>query len=117
MEGATLVPIIGISEEMNLINFSGAKKVWPVYITIGNLPSTIRNRPGSMAILLLRLLPIPLKLAKSSKANKLLRLIKADILNGVFKRIFVPSNGAAQEGIMIHCADGQIWRCFPILSG
>jgi len=86
-------------------------------MTIGNLPSTIRNTPGSMAILLLGLLPIPPKLAKSSRADKLQRLINADTLLGVFELIFAPLNGAARVGVPIYCADGKIWRCFPIMSG
>jgi len=116
-EGATVVPIIGMSDQTNLTNFTGDKKAWLVYMTIGNLPSTIRNRPGSMAILLLGLLPIPPKLAKSSRADKLQRLINADTLRGVFKHIFAPLNSAAREGAPIDCADGKIRRCFPIMSG
>jgi len=106
-----------MSDPTNLTNFSGDKKAWAVYMTIGNLPSTIRNRPGSMAILLLGLLAIPPKLAKSSRADNLQRLINADTLRGVFELIFVPLNCAAQEGAPIDCADGKIWRCFPIMSG
>jgi len=52
-EGATLVQIIAMSDQTNLTNFSGDKKAWPVYMTIRNLPSTIRNGPGSTAIVLL----------------------------------------------------------------
>jgi len=70
-----------------------------------------------MAILLLGLLPIPPKLAKSSRADKLQRLINADTLRGVFELIFAPLNGAAREGAPIDCADGKIRRCFPIMSG
>jgi len=70
-----------------------------------------------MAILLLGLLPIPPKLAKSSRADKLQRLINADTLHGVFELIYVPLNGAAREGAPINCADSKIWRCFPIMSG
>jgi len=106
-----------MSDQTNLTNFSRDKKAWPVYITIGNLPLTIRNRPGSMAILLLGLLPILPKLAKSSRADKLQRLINADTLRGVFEFIFAPVNGAALEGAHIDCADGKIPRCFPIMSG
>jgi len=47
----------------------GDKKAWPVYITLGNLPSGRRNSPTSIAVLLLALLPIPSKLSKSSKAD------------------------------------------------
>jgi len=86
-------------------------------MTIGNFRSTIRNRPGSIAILLLGLLPIPPKLAKSSRADKLQRLINADTLRGVFELIFAPWNGAVREGGPIDSADGKIRRCFPIMSG
>jgi len=70
-----------------------------------------------MAILLLGLLPIPPKLGKSSRADKLRRLVNADILRGVCELIFAPLNSAAREGAPIDCADGKIRRCFPILSG
>ena len=106
-----------MSDQTNLNNFSGDKKAWGVYMMIGNLPSAIRNRPGSMVILLHGLLPIPPNLAKSSRADKLQRLINADTLRGVFELIFAPLNGAAGEGAPIDCADGKIRRCFPIMSG
>jgi len=112
-----VVPIIGMSDQTNLPNISGDKKEWPVYMTIRNLPSTIRNRPGSMAILLIGLLPIPPKLAKSSKADKHQRLINAETLRGVFEHTFAPLNGPAREGAPCDCADGKIRRCFPIISG
>jgi len=70
-----------------------------------------------MVILLLGLLPIPLKLAKSSRADKLQRRINADTLRGIFELIFVPLNSAAQEGATIDRAAGKIRRCFPIMSG
>jgi len=85
-------------------------------MTIGNLPLTIRNRPVSMAILLLRLLPIAPKLAKSSRADKLLRLINADTLRAVFELIFALLNSAARESATIHCTDSKIRRCFLIIS-
>jgi len=70
-----------------------------------------------MAILFLGLLPIPPKLAKFCRADKLQRRIKADTLGGLYELIFAPLNGAAREGAPIDCADGKIPRCFPIMSG
>jgi len=67
--GATVVPIIGMSDQTNLTNFSEDTKAWPVYITIGNLPSARPNSLGSMPVLLLALLPVPPKLSKSGKPN------------------------------------------------
>jgi len=106
-----------MSDQTNLTNFSGDKKAWPVYMTIGNLPSTIVNRPGPMAILLLGLLRILSKLAKSSRADKLQRLTNADTLRGVFELNFAPLNRAAREGAPIDCAEGMIRRFFPLMSG
>ena len=105
-----------MSGQTNLTKFSGDKNAWPVYMRIGNLLSTIHNRPGSMAILLLRLLPTPPKVAKSSRADKLQRLINADTLRGVCELIFPALNGAAREGAPIDCADGKIRRCLRIIS-
>jgi len=70
-----------------------------------------------MVILLLGLLPIPPKLAKSSRGDKLQRLINVDTLRGVFELIFGQLNGAARESTPIDCADGKIRRCFLIMSG
>jgi len=70
-----------------------------------------------MAILLLGLFPIPPKLAKSSRADKLQRLINADTLRGVFELIFAPLNSAVREGAPIDCVDGKIRRYFPIMLG
>ena len=83
---------------------------------IGNLPSPRRNSPGSMAVLLLALLPIPPKFSKSSKADKRLSKINADTLQDVFELIFAPLQDMAHAGIAIDCVDGKVRQCFPILS-
>jgi len=36
-DGDTVVPMIFLSDATHLTNFSGDKKAWPVYMTIGNL--------------------------------------------------------------------------------
>ena len=116
MPGATLVPIIGMSDQTNLANFSGHKKVWPVDITIGNLLSAKPNSPGSMAVLLLALLPIPPEFSKSCKANQRQRKINADTLQDVFELIFAPLQDVAHTSIAIDYAEGKVRQCFAILS-
>jgi len=105
-----------MSDQTNLTNFLSDKKAWPVYITIGNLPSARRNSPGSIAVLLLALLPIPHKFSKSSKADQCQRKINADTLQDVFELIFAPLPDLAHTAIAIDCADGKVRQCFPILS-
>jgi len=114
--GATVVPIIGISDQTNLTNFSRDKKAWPVYLTIGDLPSARRNSLGSMAVLLLALLPIPPKLSKFSKADQRQRKINADTLQDVFELIFAPVQGVAHSGVPMkrgHSVGRRILRLRP----
>ncbi|KAF8416585.1 hypothetical protein EV426DRAFT_509221, partial [Tirmania nivea] len=47
--GATLVPVLFASDATHLTNFSGDSKVWPLYMSIGNIKSSIRNQPTSHA--------------------------------------------------------------------
>src|SRR5437868_357476 len=82
----------------------------------GNLTATRYHVPGSMAILLLALLPIPPKFSQSSSADELQRQINADTLQGVFDLIFESLQEIALEGTPIGCADGNVQRCLPILS-
>ena len=108
--------MIRMSDQTYLSNFSGDKKVWPVYIILGNLPSSRRNSPGSMAVFLLALLPVSLKLSKSTSADKHQRLINAETLQLVFQLLFEPLQAMARKGVNIDCADGMVRRCFPVLS-
>ena len=111
----TVVPIIGMSDQTHQTNFSGDKKAWPVYITIGNLPLTRRKGPGSMAVLL-ALLPLSRKFAQSS-GHKLQRQINANTLQVLFEIIFESLRDTTLEGFPMDCCDGKIRRCFVILSG
>jgi len=58
--GDTLVPLIFMSDGTHLSNFAGDKKEWPVYMTIGNLSSKIRQMPSTHTVVLVALLLIPL---------------------------------------------------------
>jgi len=105
-----------MSDQTNITNFSHEKKAWPVYITIGNLLSARRNGPGSMAILLLALLPIPPGLSGATKADQRQRKINTDTLEDVFELIFARLQDVAHSGIAIDFADRKVRQCFLILS-
>ena len=112
---ATFVSVIGMSDQRHLSNLSRDKKAWPVYLTRGNLRATPCHRPGSLAVLVLALLPVPHKLTKSSSDDPP-RQINEDKLQGVFVLHFEHLQKAALKGVNIDCADRKLWRCFPILS-
>src|SRR5205807_3332724 len=100
--GSTLVPIIGLSDQTHLTNFSGDKKAWPVYMMIRNMLSQTRNSPVKMSILLLALLPVPPKFTgESARTDETQRQMNADSLKAVFDLIFVPLQQIVRGGTVI----------------
>ncbi|KAF8430743.1 hypothetical protein BGX38DRAFT_1104431 [Terfezia claveryi] len=65
--GCTLVPVILISDQTFLTNFSGDKKLWPLFMSIGNIPSHVRNKPTAQAWILIGLPLIGPKRTKGIK--------------------------------------------------
>jgi len=79
--GATVVPIIGLSDQTQLTNFSGDKKAWPVYVTISNILSPTRNSPVKMPLLLVALLPVPPKFTgESARTDEAQQQMNPDVL-------------------------------------
>ena len=98
----TIVPIICASDETHLMNYSGDKSAWPVYITIGNLSSKVRNASSSHRLLLLGLLPITPKHQSLSEVNKSrIHTILQECVYELLSPLSVPS----QEGVILKCAD------------
>ena len=103
-----VVPVIGLSDQTQLTNFSGDKKAWPVYMTIGNILSRTQNSPTNMPILLLALLPVPPKLIyESVRADEIQRQMNADALQAVFDLILAPLQEIANDGAVMDCLDGK----------
>ncbi|KAF8424232.1 hypothetical protein BGX38DRAFT_1082866, partial [Terfezia claveryi] len=56
--GCTVVPVLLALDQTYLTNFFGDKKLWRLYISIGNIKSTIRNKMTINAWIPIALLPI-----------------------------------------------------------
>jgi len=59
--GDTRVALIFMSDRTHLSNFAGDKKEWPVYMTIGNVSSKIRQMPSTHSVVMVALLLIQIK--------------------------------------------------------
>ena len=66
--GSTLVPVLFASDATHLTNFSGYGKVWPLYMSIGDIKSSTRNKSSNQAWV-----PVPLLLVGPKRVKKLFR--------------------------------------------
>src|SRR5215213_4014120 len=112
--GGTLLPIILSSDATHLTNFSGDKKAWPIYLTLGNLDSRYRNKPSNHAVITLALLPVPPKKKGLSSLRKaqIDRKIQ-DVLELILKPLQTPQ---VRNGILMECGDGHTRLCYPRLT-
>jgi hypothetical protein len=120
--GDTLVPLIFKFDRTHLSNFAGDKKEWPVYMTIGNLSSKIRQMPSTHAVLIVALLPIPV--TNSNIPQKWLdkqRQTNQEVMNKVLRQVLQPlifkqNPNAESRYYNVLCPDGNFRRCKPILA-
>jgi len=120
--GDTLVLLIFMSDRTHLSNFAGDKKEWPEYMTVGNLSSKIRQMPSMHSVVIVALLPIPIKNCNiPPKRLDDQRQTNREVLNKVLRWVLHPltfkQNPSAESGYFdVLCADGNFRRCKPVLA-
>ena len=97
------------------MNFWGDRKLWPIYMTLGNIYSSIRNKPSAHTWIPLVLLPIPpkkvdkipgfSKVQQEQEYSQTLHNILWDILCPLAD---VQKAGTIEEGIRMECGDQKI---------
>ncbi|KAF8437828.1 hypothetical protein BGX38DRAFT_1072325, partial [Terfezia claveryi] len=102
-DGGTLVPILLASDETHLTNFSGDKKLWLVYMSIGNIRSSIQNIHTIHAWI-----PIALLLIGPKRVNKIPGYsVETQEIHAL--------QTIHEKGYKMVCTDGNIRLCFPKL--
>jgi hypothetical protein len=87
---------------------------YPVYLTIGNLPKSIRHKPSQQGQILLAYLPCTHLMHITNKAAR--RHTQANLFHAAMGYILEPLKGAGIQGIEIASGDGVIHRGHPILA-
>jgi hypothetical protein len=115
-----------MSDATHLTNFCGDKKAWPVYMTIGNLSAKARMKHTMHGVLLVALLPIPVKMrevpAKIRNAQREHnRTIMQNVLRHVMHGLLPPEGVEGKPQVNVrsfyaYCADGRVRYCYPILA-
>jgi len=104
-----------------MTNFSGDKKGWPVYLSLGNVNTNIRSKISNRCYVLIALLPVPPKhtFKGPGKQNALRdqQDNNREILRCCFEIILRPLNDVQKHGKLMICPDGRMRLCFPIVCG
>ncbi|CDO75782.1 hypothetical protein BN946_scf184792.g4 [Trametes cinnabarina] len=111
--GATVVPII-ISSDKTQVTLFRNKTAYPVYLTIGNLPKSIRQKPGRQGQILLAYLPTSRLDHITNKAAR--RCVLQNMFHACMHQLLEPLQSAGGDGIVMTSGDGVSRRCYPILA-
>ena len=117
--GSTLVLVLFVSDTMHLTNFSGDGKVWPLYMSIGNIRSSIRNKPTSHAWVPVAILPnAPKHIKKVPGWSEEKQEHEAmQVLHDLLKFVLRPLSNSALDGHNIKCGDEVVRRCYFRVAG
>ncbi|KAI0250409.1 hypothetical protein BJV78DRAFT_1283211 [Lactifluus subvellereus] len=111
--GATIIPIIISSDKTQLTLFRG-KSAYPVYLTLGNIPKTIRRKPSCRAQMLIGYIPITgLDHMKNQAAR---RHALTNLFHGCMSHFLAPIGPYGKTGIAMMSGDGVWRRCHPIFA-
>ena len=117
-EGGTLAPVIIASDKTQLTQFSGNKSAYPVYLTLGNLPKSLRRKPGHRACVLIAYLSVD-KPAKKGLSKKALRLRNYEVFHRSMAVVLQPLKAAGNPhsgGLTMVGGDGTVRKVYPILA-
>ena len=109
--GGTLIPVILASDKTHLTNFSGDKAAWPLYLSIGNIKSDVRNKPTKNAWVLIGYLPsVKFEESKSQTA------LQDRLFHQCLKRILRSLINGGRDGKAMSDSVGDVRQCFPRLA-
>ncbi|KAL1938702.1 hypothetical protein VTO73DRAFT_11305 [Trametes versicolor] len=111
--GATIIPLILSSDKTQVTLFRN-KSAYPVYLTIGNLPKSIRRKPSRHGQILLAYLPTTRLDHITNKAAR--RRTLTNLFHACMGFLLKPLEDAGATGIPMMSGDGVWRRCHPILA-
>ncbi|KAJ3500836.1 hypothetical protein NLJ89_g9614 [Agrocybe chaxingu] len=114
--GATIAPIIIATDKTQLTQFSGGKSAYPVYLTLGNIPKSIRRKPSKRACILLGYLPCAAMLKASNNTKKNICIRNQRLFHEAMCLMLEPLIKAGKEGVDMTGGNGEIQQVYPILA-
>jgi hypothetical protein len=109
--GSKVLPIIFYSDATTLDHI-GKNSRHPIFITIGNIPTNLRNKPESKA--LVGLIPV-LEGSKQKKGTKEFREAIRITFHKCFEILLTPIRAQEQTGIQLKVGNSYVW-CTMIVA-
>ncbi|OJA08036.1 hypothetical protein AZE42_12446 [Rhizopogon vesiculosus] len=114
-EGTTVAPVIISTDKTQLMQFSGNKSAYPVYLTLGNIPHALRRKPSQQACILIAYLLVSKtvgeELTKKQKSSRIQQLFH-DSMHIVLEPLKQPG----KKGMEVVFGDGRVHMVHPILA-
>ncbi|KAG8733377.1 hypothetical protein FRC10_000258 [Ceratobasidium sp. 414] len=110
----TIAPLIVASDKTSVSTISGDQKVYPVYLTIGNISKRIRRKSKNRAQILIGYLPV--EDFKDVENDKERERLKGELVHRSMEILLEPLKQAGKDGVEMFCADGRLRRVYPILA-
>jgi hypothetical protein len=110
-----MAPVILATDKTQLTQFSGNKSAYPVYLTLGNLPRSIRRKPSEHACVLIAYLSVD-KIRRDNMSQVEQRGRMQRLFHESMRILLEPLKDAGNNGVEMLCADGYVRKIFPILS-
>ncbi|KAF9025713.1 hypothetical protein BDZ89DRAFT_922924, partial [Hymenopellis radicata] len=114
-EGRTVVPVILATDKTQLTQFSGSKQAYPVYLTLGNIPNSLRRKPSQQACVLVAYLPVE-KMSKRRLSKREHSARYQRLFHHAMRIIVAPLIAVGKDGIEMVGGDGAVHLVHPILA-
>lgn len=114
-EGHTLGALIISTDKTQLTQFSGSRQAYPVYITLGNIPSSLRRKPSEQACILLAYLPVE-KVTRSGLSKNEVSSRYQRLFHAAMAELLKPLVEAGKHGVQMASGDGRLWMVHPIIA-
>ncbi|EPS92908.1 hypothetical protein FOMPIDRAFT_1056442 [Fomitopsis schrenkii] len=110
-----VAPVIIATDKTQPTQFSGNKSAYPVYMTLGNIPHSLRRKPSEHACILIRYLSCD-KISSKGISEHKQRALVHQLFHALVRMIVEPLVKAGKEGIEVTSGDGTVRRVHPILA-
>ena len=114
--GSTVAPVIIATDKTQLAQFGSGRSAYPVYLTLGNIPRSIRRKPSRHACILIAYLPT-IKVGHTELTDVEYKSRNNRIYHESMRIVLDPlKNAALNGGVDMVCADQELRRVVPVLA-